>query len=300
MELRHLRYFVAVAKDLNFSRAAEDLYISQPALSRQIRNLENELGMPLFLRQPNGLVLTEAGSFFLEQATDILRRSEVAVHTIQTHYSNKSELLAIGYIPAVLPSFLCNILRRFGHAYPKVSLHFRDLPANEQVKALRNLDIDIAFMGNPPNTLEDEFEVKAVKPIPLIAVLPDNHWLAQQPSIHLADLAGENFIGLSEATFPSRNERLRRTCRSIGFTPNLLTFADTPNSVIAFVAAGRGVSLMPLEVAALPNSHVVFKPLRQPVEYSRSAAVWRKETLKDPLRDFLTVLSESIESQASE
>lgn len=99
MELRHLKYFVTIAEELNFSRAAVRLYISQPALSRQIKDLEDELSVVLFLRQSDGLKLTEAGKFFLKQAKDILNRSNVAVQTIKAHYTNTSQPLVIGYIP---------------------------------------------------------------------------------------------------------------------------------------------------------------------------------------------------------
>lgn len=292
MELRHLKYFTVVAEDSSFSRAAVRLYISQPALSRQIKNLEDELGVVLFLRQPDGLKLTEPGKLFLEYAKDILHRSQVAVQTIQAQYTNTDKPLVIGYIPTILHSFLCKTLHRFGLAYPQITVRFQEMPPAEQVKALRDGEIDIAFMGNPPDELEAEFVVQCVKQVPIAALLPDTHRLANQESIHLAELAAEPFIGMSEETFPGRNERIRDTCRCAGFTPNLHLFADSHASMIALVASGQGVAVMPNEAAGLPHPQVVFMPLHHPIYYARSTAVWRKETPAQSLAQFLKILFE--------
>lgn len=290
MELRHLKYFVVVAENLSFNRAANRLYISQPALSRQIKNLEDELGTALFQRQTNGLKLTEAGQFFLEQAQDILQRSHAAVQTIQSRYSNTDAPLRIGYIPTILQSFLGEALHRFGHAYPQVPIRFQEMPPGEQVKALRASEIDVAFMGNPPDELEAEFVVQCVKQVPVTALLPDTHQLADQDSIDLAELAHEKFIGICEERYPGRNDRICSTCQDAGFTPKLCLFADSHASMITLVAAGQGVTVMPREAEALPHPKVVFMPLHRPIHYARSTAVWRKETPTQALDRFLKVL----------
>jgi LysR family transcriptional regulator, benzoate and cis,cis-muconate-responsive activator of ben and cat genes len=293
MELRLLKYFTVVAEELNFSRAASRLYVSQPALSRQIKKLEDELGIALFLRHHDGLKLTEAGQFFLEPARDILQRSQSAVQTLQARYSCTDEPLCIGYIPTILQTFLGATLHRFGLAYPQVPIRLQEMPPSEQVEALRQGAIAIAFMGNPPNELDTEFIVQCVRRVPIVAVLPDTHRLAGQDSIDLMELASENFIGISEETFPGRNDRIRGTCRSAGFTPNLRLFADSHASMIALVAAGQGVAVMPSEAAALPHPQVVFMPLHHPIDYARSTAVWRKETPNQSLSKFLKVLLEN-------
>jgi DNA-binding transcriptional LysR family regulator len=295
MELRHLKYFVTLAEELNFSRAAILLYISQPALSRQIKNLEDELSVVLFLRQHDGLILTEAGKYFLEQAKDILHRSHVAVQTIKAHYTNTHEPLVIGYIPTILQSFLGQTLHRFGIAYPEVAVRFQEMPPSEQVRALRNGLIDIAFMGNPPDELDEEFTVKCVKKVLIAAVIPDTHRLAHESSINLAELASEKFIGMSEELFPGRNDRIRDACRCAGFQPNLHLEADSHASMIALVAAGQGVAVMPNEAEALPHPKVVFMPLHHPIYYARSTAVWRRETSTKSLVKYLKILFEHIE-----
>lgn len=295
MELRHLKYFVAVAEELNFSRAAVRLYISQPALSRQIKNLEEELTVMLFLRQSDGLILTEAGKYFLEQAKDILHRSHVAVQTLKADYTNTHQPLAIGYIPTILQTFLGQTLNRFGQAYPEVAVRFQEMPPSEQVRALRNGSIDIAFMGNPPDELDSEFTVKCVKKVPIAAVLPDTHPLAGESSINLAQLASEKFIGMREETFPGRNDRIRGVCHEAGFTPNLRLEADSHASMIALVAAGQGVAIMPYEAETLPHPQVLFVPIHHPIHYARSTAMWRKETPTKSLDKYLKILFEHIQ-----
>lgn len=295
MELRHLKYFVTVAEELNFSRAALRLYISQPALSRQIKNLEDELRVVLFLRHSDGLKLTEAGTIFLEQAKDILARSDVAVQTIKAYSINTHEPLLIGYIPTILESFLGETLHKFSLSYPQVPIRFHEMPPSEQVNALRNRKIDIAFMGNPPDELEQEFTVKSVKQVPIYSLLPETHPLAHQSSIDLREVACEKFIGMSEETFPGRNARIRDVCYCAGFTPNLYLFADSHASMIALVAAGQGVAVMPKEAEALPHPKVVFMPLHYPIYYARSTAVWRQETPTQSLDKFLNLLFEDME-----
>ena len=127
------------------------------------------------------------------------------------------------------------------------------------------------------------------------ALLPDTHPLAHQSSINLAELAAEKFIGMSEETFPGRNDRIRDTCRCAGFTPNLQLFADSHASMIALVAAGQGVAIMPLEAETLPHPRVVFLRLHHPIYHARSTAVWRKEIPTRSLDKFLQILLEDID-----
>ncbi|MBD2576713.1 LysR family transcriptional regulator [Oscillatoria sp. FACHB-1406] len=291
MELRHLKYFVTVAEELSFSRAATRLYITQPGLSRQIKNLEEELGVALFVTQSDGLKLTEAGSFFLEQAKDVLQRSQVAMQTIQARYAAVDKPLVIGYIPTILQSFLGDALHRFGLTYPQVSIQIQEMSPAEQVKSLRERAIDVAFIGNSPSELDTEFLVECVKRVRCTAMLPINHRFAHLESIYLSELTDEKFIGVSEETFPRRNDYIRDLCRRNGFEVNLHMSANSVTSMIALVAAGQGVALIPREAEALPHPQVVFIPLDPPV-YARSTAMWRRETPTRSLNCFLEVLLE--------
>ncbi|MBD1847863.1 LysR family transcriptional regulator [Cyanobacteria bacterium FACHB-63] len=290
MELRQLRYFVVVAEELNFSHAAARLFVSQPALSRQIKKLEDELGITLFLRQAEGLKLTEAGGFFLERAKEIVQRSQFTVQTLKARRNSTEAPLVVGYIPTILQSFLGDVLHRFGLTHPQVPIRVQEMSPSDQAGALRDRAIDVAFMGNPPPELEAEFIVQCVKQVPIAAVIPSTHRLVNQPSIDLAELATEKFIGMTEETFPGRNDRIRGTCRLAGFTPNFHLFADSHASMITLVAARQGVTVMPSEAAALPHPQVVFVPLHRPLDYARSTAVRRKETPPPSLDKFLKIL----------
>ncbi|NCO74703.1 MAG: LysR family transcriptional regulator [Cyanobacteria bacterium] len=290
MELKPLRYFITVAEELNFSRASVKMYVSQPALSRQIKSLEQELDVVLFLRESDGLKLTPAGVFFLNQAKDILHRTETAIKTTQTLYSKSEKPVIIAYIPTILQGFLGSLLHDFGHNYPQILITLKELSPSDQVEALRNNKIDIAFMGNPPEQLEEEFIIKTVKEVLIRAVLPEKHPLANNTSIDLAQLTSEKFIGMSEDTFPGRNDRIIDTCRCANFEPNLHLFADSHASMIALVGAKQGVAVMPSEAESLPHPQVIFMPLHNPKYYARSTAVYRKETPDKSLAKFLAIL----------
>jgi DNA-binding transcriptional LysR family regulator len=298
MELRHLRYFVTVAEELNVSRASARLRISQPAVSRQLRDLEEELGVELFRREKTGLKLTPAGETFLAHARDLLRRSTDAVKDMAAFNKPTKEILAVSYIAPVLSSILTPALRRFAQAHPDVEVALRELPPAEQLKQLRDGKIDLALIGNPCPEVEQEFTVIVLKRIPFQAVLPDNHLLALRKRIALAALEGEPFIGFAEDKFPGRNAAICAACQAAGFTPRFRQHVETLSALLATVAAGKGVMLAPAEVSQLPHPSAVFVPLAPPVPSVISAAAQRKndrnplsKTLLDCCRDDATAES---------
>ena len=266
-------------------------------MSRQIKDLENELGVLLFVRQPGGLKLTQAGEIFLEYTKDILNRVQTANQGVKAYQANPLEPLTIGYIPTILDSFLGEALHLFGLKYHQVPLHLQEMFPNQQVEALREGKIDIAFMGNLPDELEAEFEVKCIKKVLIMALLPQNHLLAQKDSLNLFELSSEKFIGISETTFPGHNDRICDTCRCVGFTPNFSLYADSHASMIALVGAGKGVTIMTGEAKSLPHPHVIFVPLHEPKYYATSAAVWQKAKIFKSLDEFLKVLFTLIEDE---
>jgi LysR family transcriptional regulator, benzoate and cis,cis-muconate-responsive activator of ben and cat genes len=277
MELRHLRYFVTVAEELNVSRASARLRISQPAVSRQLRDLEDELGVELFRREKAGLKLTLAGEAFLAHARDLLRRSSDAVKQMAAFGAGAKESLTVGYIAPALASILTPALRRFAETFPKVEVALRELPPGEQLKHLRDGKIDLALVGNPCPEVEHEFAVTVLKRIPLQAVLPDNHLLALRKRIALSELEGESFIGFAEEKFPGRNAAICAACQAAGFTPQFWQHVETLSALLATVAAGKGVTLAPREVGELPHPQSVFIPLKPPVPSVISAAARRKD-----------------------
>lgn len=276
MELRHLRYFVTVAEELNVSRASARLRISQPAVSRQLRDLEDELGVELFQRQSSGLKLTQAGETFLAHARDLLRRSGDAVKQMESFHAPAKQTVTVGYIAPVLSSILTPALRPFSEQHAEVEVVLREMSPTDQLKALREERIDLALIGNPCPEVEREFLVTVLSRIPLQAVLPDNHLLALRKRIALSELEGENFIGFAEEKFPGRNAAICAACQAAGFTPRFSYHVENLTALLATVGSGKGVTLAPAEVNQLPHPNAVFIPIAPPVPSVISAAAQRK------------------------
>jgi DNA-binding transcriptional LysR family regulator len=276
MELRHLRYFVTVAEELNVSRAAGRLRISQPAVSRQVRDLEEELGVKLFEREKHGLHLTSAGEAFLVHARDLLRRSGQAVREMEAFGRRSKSTITVGYIAPALASILTPALRRFSRQAPDAHVALRELSPGEQVIALREKEIDLALIGNPCPEVEREFTVAVLQRIPFQSVLPDNHLLALRKRIVLSELEGEEFIGFAEQKFPGRNAAICGACQAAGFIPRLRHHVENLTALLALVASGKGVTLAPAEVSQLAHPQAVFVPLAPPVPSVVSAAAQRK------------------------
>lgn len=287
MELRHLRYFVTVAEELNVSRASARLRISQPAVSRQLRDLEEELGVELFRREKSGLKLTRAGDTFLAHARDLLRRSGDAVKQMAAFGTRTKERLTVGYLAPVLASILTPALRRFSQKHPDIEVSLRELPPGEQLNLLREGRLDLALIGNPCPEVEREFVVTVLSRLPFQAVLPDNHLLALRKRVALSELNEEDFIGFAEERFPGRNTAICAACQAAGFTPRFRHHVENLTALLALVAAGRGVTLAPGEVDQLPHPQAVFVPLKPPVPSVVSVAAQRKSEENVLLRELL-------------
>ena len=287
MELRHLRYFVMAAAERNISRAAARLRISQPAVSRQLRDLEEELGATLFLRKKDGLQLTPAGDLFLNHARDLLRRSNEAVRQLRALRPDEPATFTVGYIAPVLAGTLTPALRRFAAQHHEQEVTLRELQPAAQIKALREGQLDVAVLGNPCAEIEQEFAVTVLKRVPFWVALPDNHWLALRKRITLTELKNEIFLGLQEDRFPGRKEILFKACQTAGFTPSIKCRAESLSALMALVASGKGVSLVPEEARLLPHPQTALIPLKPPVPHLVSAAVQRRDVQHPLTRDLL-------------
>lgn len=262
MELRHLRYFVTVAEELSFSRASARLRISQPAVSRQIKDLEEEVGTLLFAREAAGIKLTPAGETFLAYARDILRRSADSLKAMQVFKRGSSESLTVAFISTALPSFLSQALKDFGAENPKVMVNLLELSPKEQIDALRQGRADIALIGNACPELRNEFELEVIMRLSLAIALPDDHPLAGKKRIELTEFCDEEFVGLNEAGFPGRNDFICQVCQAAGFTPQIRWKADSLVSMLALVGSGKGVALVPNDLDSLPHDNAVLIPLK--------------------------------------
>jgi DNA-binding transcriptional LysR family regulator len=296
MELRHLRYFVAVAEEKNVTRAAARLFVTQPALSRQIKDLEKHLGVELFIRAPSGLQLSPAGQEFLPRARDLLERSVEAELAMRRFAECRNHSLGIGYIAPTLGSFLGQALQIFNQRHAQIEVRLFELPPSRQIEALREGRLDIALIGYACPELGREWKIEPIYRVPLMAVLPASHPLAARAAIKLLDLRKENFIGLDEANFPGRLDVLRSAAKSAGFALRLGATTDGLSSMLALVGSGQGVALAPAEVRRLPHSNVVFKALRAPRLHVEFCAALRRDEARLNVRALLAELRAAAES----
>lgn len=264
MELRHLRYFVAVAEEMHFGRAAQRLHIVQPALSKQIGALERELGVSLFSRSKRSVAFTPAGAAFYDEAKDVLRRVDRARELTQLTATGALGTLEIGFTSPIIWSVLQSILRRQRESFPGVRLHLQELHSSPQIRMLREGKLNAGFVrASGPDEL---LEFKPVLHEGIVLALPDNHRLAQEERVDLAELADERFIFVSRSTAPGFFDDCIALCQDYGFSPAVVEEGNTPAALYGMVAAGLGVSLGPESASRIPWSGVTFKrPTREPV-----------------------------------
>src|SRR5512133_3444151 len=274
MEMRHIRYFTAAAEELNISRASRRLNVSQPAMSRLIHDLEEELGTVLFVRERFGLQLTAAGEKLLVFTHQILDISNEAVRVVGNMPGTS---LNIGFVALSISSFLGVALRTFRDANPGVSVKIHELSPAAQILALRKKQIDIALIDNPCGFVPlDEFETTVLFEKQLMVAILESHHLATRRLISLKDLEKEDFIGYSEESFPGRNQAISHACEEVGFEPNFLLQGDSLVEVLAMIGSGSGVCLIPTDVVSMPYPGVKFIKIKEKLAPVLFAAVWRQ------------------------
>src|SRR5687767_2961121 len=236
MELRHLRYFVAVAEALSFTKAAQKLRLAQPSLTRQVRNLEDEIGVRLLDRSNNRVTLTDEGRRFLFDSQKLLAMAAETVAAVQRMSRGESSQLNIGYVANLHYGLLPATLGAFRKICPRTALNLFDMTSAEQFEALGSHKIDLGFVGVRPAPARLELLSECVAHDSILATLPALHPLAKKPKLQLADLASQFFIGMSHQTDPGTGAWLLETCAGAGFEPKVLQEADGETAVINFVA----------------------------------------------------------------
>lgn len=264
MELRHIRYFLAVAEERNFTRAAAKLGIGQPPLSQQIRDLENEIGAALFHRVPHGAELTEAGSAFLPEARAAIASAEKAKLAAQRATRGETGRLALGFTASsAFNTAVSGTIRRFRGQWPDVSLSLTEMNSNWLMEKLMRQEIDAAFIR--PG-LEDPKDVllKRLADEPMLIALPAHHPLAKFTTVPLAALAGEPVILFPRTVGLSLYDDIVRGCRDAGFELVVTQEAPQIPSVVNLVAADLGVSIVPASIAHLALDGVAYRPIEGP------------------------------------
>lgn len=284
MELRHLRYFAAVAEELHFGRAARQLHIVQPALSKQIAMLESELGVQLLRRNRRRVELTDAGRAFLADARKVLAQAERAVERASAAARGESGVLVAGFIPPALNSVLPAALGRYRGRYPGVRLVLRESTNRAAVEGVLAGRYHVAFVRVPFGDAGLRCELACEEPVML--ALPAGHPLAALAEVPLAALRDEEFAMIPRSQEPELHDYYLACCAEAGFSPRMVHEVSTTLVAVGLVAAGAGVAFVPSSTAVVARCGVVYRPLRHPAPLLRLAAVWRP----DPgpvLRSFL-------------
>lgn len=297
MELRYVRYFVAAAEDLNFSRAARRLHVDQSALSRRIQDLEYELRVPLFTRTRHGVELTPAGVAFLQEARRLLADAETATETARRAARGEIGRLDIGYITALSDGLIPRLLRKFREAYPDVMATLRHMRPAQQIAALLERRLDLGFVGQPNPEYETELCYEVFRRDPMEVVVPSGHPLANRQKVRLAALAREKFVLMSRPGNPYHYDWLMAHCHKAGFHPNIVQEAEFAQTAIELVAAGYGVALFPATAQSRARDDVVFVQVQGFPPYEHAVA-WRRGESSAPREAFLKLLRE--ETQATD
>lgn len=291
MELRHLRYFVSVAELGSVSRASEKLFVAQPALSAQIRQLEEEVGVPLFVRLPRGVRLTAAGESFLEDARIILSRTLQAARRARSREQDQQQVFRIGLVPSATHGWLPAVLNRLREEGHGLRVEVRELITSRQLQALRDNEIEIG-LGRPGPGLDERF-VLAVIDDPYCLALPQGHPLAQPGlPLDLAEAASEHFVGFSRYQVADFFDRTAALCLAAGFSPDVRHEAGQFLNVLALVACGLGVAIVPASFAVLGAEGVVFRrlePLGLPSQLALLGRGWQEQQqlTSEPVRTTL-------------
>ena len=291
MELRHLRYFVAVAEELHFGRAAQRLHIVQPALSKQIASLEAELRVQLFHRTKRRVTITDAGRALYDEARVILQRVERAVETAQMTAAGQIGSLDLGFIGPAMWSVLPKLLTEHHKRLPEVRFRLSELSSVAQIAGLRDGTLDAGFVRLPLHDYDD-IEFRIVLREPFVVTLPEHHPAADSPTVDLAALAAEPFIFVPRRVEPGFYDRCIALCQSCGFSPTIVEEGTGPTAICGMVATGLGITLSPASILDAPWPGIVFRSLIQQEPDLELAVAVRREEPSAALRAFLHTIDD--------
>ena len=296
MELRHLRYFVAVAEELNFTHAAARLRVAQPALSRQIKNLEYELQAPLFERGRTGVQLTRAGRVFHQRARSILAQATEAANEARTATGTMTGSLVLGFPSGLHINYLAPVIKAFNRIHPQVQFdYFHGLPA-QQLKALREGRIDMAFVNLPVPL--DGLEHQVIRRVAYKVVLPQQHPLARRSALELEDLRSEDFVFCTRESRPEFYDEFFRLCANAGFRPHVIKeVGGYPTNMLGLISVGLGVSVLPHFEKIERISGIVWRTLSKPRLWWEWALVWRRTGASRVAEQFVATAEKQFPAQ---
>jgi DNA-binding transcriptional LysR family regulator len=289
MELRHLRYFVTVAEELNFTRAARRIGIEQPPLSQQIRQLEQEVGAGLFLRLPRGVALTDAGASFVQDAREILERVRLATEHAQRVASGNLGRLRVGMInSAPFHPFVPRVIREFGQHYPEVVLSLEENTTPILAQAAREGTVDAAFL-RPLLGEAADLVIETLFDEEMVVALPDGHRLTRLRLLPLAALAQESFVLFPRPVGSGLYDEIISACRRAGFSPHIGHEVRQVTSIANLVAADLGVSLVPASMQQVLSTGVVYRPIEGDAPKARMSLAYRKDDPSAAVRNLIAL-----------
>jgi DNA-binding transcriptional LysR family regulator len=287
MELRHLRYFLAVADELNFTRAARVIGIGQPPLSNQIRDLEEEVGTPLFRRLPHGAELTEAGLAFLPEVRAILAKAEHAKKSALRAAKGELGQLRVGFTgSAAFSPIVPAAVRSFRRSFPDVELILEEAPTTHLLERLAAEELDAAFI-RPGNKDPEGFRTVSLGEEKMLAALPSGHQLAAAESLPLSALAAEPLVLFPRSAGHGFFDGIVEACRKAGFEPTLGQVAPQITSIANLVAVELGVSIVPATLAQIRVPGVTYLPIAGEAPVARLALAARRNERSAIVQNFL-------------
>ena len=291
MELRHLRYFVAVAEELNFTRAAERLHIAQPPLSTQIRLLEEELGAQLFERDKRRVFLTQAGRELLDRARAILAAAEDAKVATRRAASGETGELKLGYAAsAMFTEVLPGVIRRFQKRFPQIQLHLLEMPSVEQLYAVHNRELDVGIVRRPDMATPAGVRIEEWYRAPLVAAMPKNHALAKRDSLRMADLKDQPLILFPRDSGIGLYWRVVDLCMKAKFRPRIARETRDYAIMIGQVAAGLGIAIVPSDTQCIRLEGVTYRPVQGKDAVSALQLAFRPDQTDEHTQNLLAEL----------
>jgi LysR family transcriptional regulator, benzoate and cis,cis-muconate-responsive activator of ben and cat genes len=261
MELRHLRYFLAVGEASSFTKAAAQLGVAQPTLSRQLKDLEDEIGVDLLRRSSQGVTLTPEGKLFLEEIRELLRRTGESVERVRALARDEYSELHVGYMSTLTVEILPSGLAAFRKSVPDAKVLLYDLSTNELITGLRNGMLELAIMIQPTGEQVAGVEFELLRTYPLYIAVAPAHPFARLKSIPLEKVAAEPLIGLCPKGFPGYYRNLNRIFAPIGAKPRIAAECDSGNSLLIEVEAGRGIALCIPILKLVTGKRLIYRPV---------------------------------------
>lgn len=259
MELRHLRYFTAVGEALNFTRAAAQLRIAQPALSRQIQDLEEEIGVDLLRRSPRGVTLTAEGKLFLEEARDLLKRADESVTKVRALARGEYGELHVGYAPSPSVEVLPPALAAFQKAAPRVRVVLHDLASDEMIARLLDGTLHFGISVEPPDGLVGQIHFQELRRYPFCLGLSARHPFAGKKSMTLAEVASQPLVGLSRRDYTEYHQKLERMFAPLGLRPRIAVECDGSTSMLTALEAGNGIGIISELFRRIAGRRLVYR-----------------------------------------